>query len=144
MIDEKTMAAWEEMARTDMARREKADEILDGLDLIPEKANRVQRMAIRKIFREAVERVTSSDPQTWEKVLVKKFQAHWIGGGRISVVVRLGREDWEGTLASVYCGAYGHFFVGPRGGIESKTAEKGSRKKAKESSAMALIYGWSH
>lgn len=61
-------------------------------------------------------------------------------GSFVSVAIQVGINGDEGTMASILCREYGHFFVGRRGKI---TAKRGDAPKTKLAQ-YPLIYGWDH
>lgn len=71
---------------------------------------------------------------------IMSFRITTIGDKRcwkVAVFIRVGRREWEGTLAEVLCQRFGHFFVGRRGGITTTTGTASKEKREKH----PLIYG---
>jgi len=104
-----------------------------------DRVSKAQVRVIHSIFWEAWRRASPAEGYEGE-VIVKDFQVNPLGGGRWSVVLRMSREDWAGTMADVLCETYGHFFVGPRGGVVAKTSSKHSTSENQRTHP--LIYGW--
>ena len=51
----------------------------------------------------------------------------------VSYSIEVGIADDEGTLASVLCRNYRHFFIGKRGGVTLKTVSMGNHRASPKS-----------
>ena len=113
---------------------------LPVMDLFFEgKITRKQVWAIERVFREAF-RKQALVPERAPDVRVDKFAVK-MTGRKASVVIRMTCEGFKGTLAGCLCNTYGHFFVGPQGGIEAANYKTGDKGKARKS---PLIYGFTN
>jgi len=105
---------------------------------------RAQVNAVRKLFNRGFAKVASeyTDAADQADVVVdfevKVLNKTWRKPGKVSVVLYFNRKGWEGTYASIFCGARGHFFIGVRGGIEACRG-KGSKKDLQRAPE---IFGW--
>jgi hypothetical protein len=101
-----------------------------------------QDRAIKAILEAGKDR-RISDGEYSHPVVVQHEVKKLANTNLVSVVVETALEDETG-LQSLLCRRYGHFIVGPRGGIKIAGVSYSDEYKGKRANArrFPLIYGW--